>query len=106
MRRGYFSSGAIGLALIVSIIIAWVAILVPSHAAPLVPANATKSIGIAASIVSNTSRKGDRLAVTPGRIEHSARSEAKPAGKSGTRTPVGCDVMSVRSQNVTVRCIT
>jgi len=35
MQRGYFSSGVIAAALILSIFIAWVAILVPSQAAPL-----------------------------------------------------------------------
>jgi len=109
MHRDYFSSGVIGVALIVSIVIAWAAILLPSHAAALVRANATNSTGIAASIVSNTARKGDRLAVAHSTIERGAHSELTPAGNSVTKVPVGCDVASsklIRSQNDAVRCIT
>ena len=98
MHRDYFSSGAVGAALIVSIIVAWLAILVPSHAAPSLGANAAEGIDSAVSIVSNAARKGDRLDV--------ARSRSEPAGRSRTRIPVGCDVASVRSQHIAVRCIT
>jgi len=110
MHRNYFSSGVIGAALILSIIIAWVTISVPSHAAPSVRSNPKSvGIGVVVSIVSNTARKGDRLDVGRSKIEYSAHSAPTPAGKAGARIPVGCDVAFsklVRFENAAVRCVT
>ena len=109
MQRDYFSSGVIAAALVLSIIIVWVAILVPSHAAPLRSDTKSGAVGIAVSIVSNAARKGDRLDVGRSKIEYGAHSAPAPAVKAGARIPVGCDAAfskSVRSGNVAVRCIT
>jgi hypothetical protein len=110
MHRDYFSSGLIGAALILSIAIAWLAILVPSHAAPSLRAD-TKSIdiGAAVSIVGNPLRKGDRLDVERGKIKDAARSAPTPGGKAGARIPIGCEVAFNKlggSGHVAVRCIT
>lgn len=108
MDRDYFSSGVIGAALILSIIIAWAAILAPSHAAPLVLGDA-KSAGVAVSIISNTARKGDRLDVGRSKTEYGSHSAPAPAAEAGASIPVGCDLAFsklVRSENTAVRCIT
>jgi len=109
MQRDFLSSGVIAAALVLSIIIVWVAILVPSHAAPLVRSDAKSGLGIAASIVSDTAQKGDRLEVGRSKIEYGAHSAPAAAAKAGARIPVGCDAAfskSVRSGNVAVRCVT
>ena len=110
MQRDYFSSGVIAAVLVLSIIIVWVAILVPSQAAPLAHLDAKSgAVGVGASIVSNTARKGGRLGGGPSKNEYGAHSVPAPAAKAGARIPVGCDAAFskiVGSGNVAVRCIT
>ena len=105
-HRDYLSSGVIAAALILGIIVTWMAVLVPSHAAPSRGSHATD---VAVSIVSNTARKGDRLDAGRNTIEQGARFAPAPTAKAGATVPVGCDVAFsklVRFQNVAVRCMT
>jgi hypothetical protein len=107
MRRDYFLSGVITASLIISIIVAWMAILVPSHAATSIDALTTSDV--TALTVSNTARKGDRLVTAHGKPEHAARPDAAPATKSATKVLVGCDPAFsklVRSESLVVRCVT
>ncbi len=106
--RDYFSSVVIGAALVLSIIVAWVAILVPSHAAASLHSEG-KSIAVTALIVSDTARKGNRLGAESRTIEYDVRSVPPAAAMIDARVPVGCDVAFsklVKSKNVAVRCIT
>jgi hypothetical protein len=105
MRRDFLSAGLISAALIVCIIIAWMAILMPSHAAP-VEGPLAKTVDVAVPMSSNTARKGDRLDV---KISHSRNSMPMPAVKAGTKMPIGCDTAFsklVRSEKIAVRCVT
>jgi len=106
-HRGYISSGVIGAALILSIIIAWVAILVPSHAAPSIRSDAEiVGTGVAVSVVSNAAQKADRLDAGPGK---NAGGRSEPTAAAKPKTPVGCDLAFSRAvgiEKVAVRCIT
>jgi hypothetical protein len=105
MRRDFVSVGLISAALIVSTIIAWMAILMPSHAEPVV-GSVAKSADVVFSMSSNTARKGDRLDV---KIYQGTSSAPTPAVKTGAKIPVGCDgafSKLVRSANIAVRCVT
>ena len=105
MRSDFPSAGLISAALIVSIVIAWLAILVPSHAAP-VEGPVAKTVDVVIPANSNTARKGDRLDV---KIDHGRSSMPMPAGKTGTKIPVGCDTAFsklVKSAKIAVRCVT
>ena len=104
MQRNFFSAGLISAALIVSII-AWMAILLPSHAAPVMGSVAKSDVVI--SMSSNTARKGDRLDVKVDRSPNSML--PTPVGKTGSKIPVGCDgafSKLVRSASIAVRCVT
>ena len=60
MQRGHSSSGIIAMLLIASIAIAWVGILLPSHASTLAITNGVQ-ISAAVRTVSNSALKGNRL---------------------------------------------
>jgi len=105
MQRDFISAGLISAALIVCIIIAWMAILMPSHAGP-VEGPVANNVDVLVPISSNTARKGDRLDV---KIDHDTNSMPMPAVKTGTKIPVGCEgafSKLVRPANIAVRCIT
>jgi len=105
MRRDFLSAGLISAALIVSIIIAWMAILMPSHASP-VEGLVAKTVDVAVTMSSNTARKGDRLDL---KIDHGRNSMPMPAVKAGPKTPIGCEAAFsklVRSEKIAVRCVT
>lgn len=102
MRRNFLSAGLISAALVVSIVIAWLAILMPSHAAP-VEGPVAKTV-VLVPVSSNIARKGDRLDV---KITHGTNS--MPAVRPGAKIPVGCDTAFsklVQSARVAVRCVT
>jgi hypothetical protein len=105
MQRSLFSAGLISAALIVSTVIAWLAILMPSHAAP-VEGPVAKSVDVVVPMRSNTARKGDRLNVE---IAHGTNSMPMPPVRTGTKIPVGCDTAFselVKSEKIAVRCVT
>jgi len=102
MRRNVLSASLISAALIVSIVIAWLAILMPSHAAQ-VEGPVVKTL---VPISSNTARKADRLDV---KIIRGTNSMPMPAVRSVTKIPLGCDTAFsrlVRSDKIAVRCVT
>lgn len=105
MRRDFLSAGLISAVLIVSIVIAWLAILMPSHAAP-VEGSVAKTVDVVVPMSSNTVRKGDRLDL---KISPGTNSMPLPAVRSGTKIPVGCDTAFsklVKSERIAVRCVT
>ena len=105
MRRGFLSAGLISAALVVTIVIAWLAILMPLHAAP-VEGPIAKTVVVVVTMSSNTARKGDRLDV---KISHGRNSMPMPAVRTGTKIPGGCDTAFsrlVRFEKIAVRCVT
>lgn len=109
MERDYFSSGVINIALIVSIILVWMAILLPSHAALAGVTHAVNSNDIV-SIVIDGARKGDRLVSGAlGDIVHDARFESKPVAKTGKKLPIGCELAFskiISPDGIAARCVT
>lgn len=107
MRRDFLSAGLISAVLIVSIVIAWLSILMPSHAAPVEGSVAkTVTVDVVVPMSSNTVRKGDRLDL---KISPGTNSMPLPAVRSRTKIPVGCDTAFsklVKSERIAVRCVT
>ena len=104
MRRDFLSAGLIGATLIASIVIAWLAILMPSYAAP-VEGPVAKTV-VVVPMSSYTARKGDRVDV---KITHGTNSMPMPAVKAGPKTPIGCETAFsklVRSEKIAVHCVT
>jgi len=108
MRRDYFSSGFIGVSLIVSILVAWVAILVPSHAATSLRSTGMSVVDPAGWAASNVAGKSDQLALGRNRIDY--RSAPEPANViKASKVPAGCETAfgsRARSEKDAVRCIT
>jgi hypothetical protein len=105
MRRDFLSAELMSASLIISIIIAWMTILISLHAAPIVGA-ATKSVEVVVPMSSNAARKRDRLDI---KINHGTNSMPTSAVKAGTKIPVGCDgafSKLVRLESIAVRCVT
>jgi hypothetical protein len=105
MERNLLSASLISAALSVSIVIAWMAILLPSHAAPVV---GPVGRDIVSPINSNSARKGDRVDVN---LNHGTNSMQVPAVRSDAKipVPVGCEgafSKLVGTGNIAVRCIT